>query len=337
MGLYYPEWFRVEKEAQEVINRLVNLKDLAFYLNNSNQYIRRQAILRLNQLKPLDSINILEQILNNPLEEMTNKKLAAWTIKTISLEHGLDLVISNPIIDNYTGKEQYHDLVNIHIIEPSILGVFSITPPPLYSELDLEEDYLIRDQEVDFETSFSARKWFTSWKGNFLSKTGALFKNIPLLLWHCLSKIMHIFWFKFVKVLYYKAVNNLVKLFHHHKHRINPIQIFKFIFFYLLFILLTPFRIIRQNKKLTFTLLVLILTFLYLKDGRQEMVVIFLKEQGFTVINNDFLTKTKDILTLAWTEMINISYLLLKKIKLTNTWQTVEDIFTTIINYIQGN
>jgi len=337
MDLYYPEWYKVEKEAKEVIADLSDLKDLTFYLHNPNPYIRRQAILRLNELKLLDSLNILEEILNNPSEDITNKELAGWIIKAISLEHRLDLLISSPIVDKYSGQEKYQDLVNIEIIEPPIMGVFSLNLPPLYSQLDIEEDYLIRDQEVDFQTSFTIGKWYSLWKADFLKKSGLFLKNIPTHLGNFFLKLMHLLWFKFLKKIFYKIIDHFKRFYFHHKQKIQPRIILKSLIFYLLFVLFAPLRLVRKHKKAAFVLLTLSLVFLYYTDNGQEMITAYLPRRDFIKINNEFLGEIKNTATLVGGEIVNVSLLVFKKIKATAAWQTLQEFFLITVRLTKGN
>ena len=111
----YPEWFKLERGTEKTVNRLSRIEELRFYLRSPDQYFRRLAILRINQLRLKDGISYLEEMLDNDLESELNKKLAAWTIKSICLKWNVDLFISNRLFYQFSGKEQYDEMYSINI------------------------------------------------------------------------------------------------------------------------------------------------------------------------------------------------------------------------------
>jgi hypothetical protein len=226
MNISYPEWFKVEKEAALIIHRLSAFNDLTFYLNNSNPYIRQQAIIRLSSLKPVEAINMLEDIVNNPLETLKNRELAFLTISSIAKSNDLNLFITNPIADKLSSKEDYEAIIEPVIIEPENFRGLFFSPPPLYSEPDLEEEYLLRDNEVDFQISFDYHGWAQAWQASISSKFTCLIKNIPTYLSLILKKIKNTLLILFrKKILYLKAF--FIKLFYLLRNKIDLLQILR--------------------------------------------------------------------------------------------------------------
>ncbi|KJS82506.1 MAG: hypothetical protein JM58_14880 [Peptococcaceae bacterium BICA1-8] len=335
MGLNYPEWYKVEKQASEVLKSLTDFKDISFYINNPNPNIRRQAILRINSLRPLEGINILEQILNNPSEDLVNKELAAWTIKTIGLEHDLDLFIPNSLVDKYTGEEEYPELIKFTLIEPKTPDGFYLNSFPLYENNEIEEDYLIRDQEVDFQTDFNLKLWFDTWKCNFLSTLGSVLKKFPIILWNKLLNLLALLWSRVIKKSYHWAINSLLNLYYQHKNRLNPFELLKSLVFSLIFIIFTPFRLIRNNKFFTFfSLALLFLFFTYTSNGN-EIATNFLG-QDFKTLNHDLLVKSKEFTYTCYNEAANVN-VWLSKIKTTSVWENIEEYIFSAIRLTKGS
>lgn len=94
-----PQWYKVERETEKIISKLSTIPEIAFYLKNPNEYIRRLAILRLSQLRLKDSINVLNEILEDPLENQNNKELSAWVIKLVSSKWNIDLLLNSKQIN----------------------------------------------------------------------------------------------------------------------------------------------------------------------------------------------------------------------------------------------
>lgn len=325
MDFYYPEWYKVEKQASTIINNLANLEDLLFYLENPNQYIRRQALLRLHQLKPVESINMLEEIINNPLEDYTNKEIAALTIKAISSEHDLGFFNSHKIIEEYTEIEKSCSLKKPEIIEPSQLPGFSLNIPSLCSEWELEEDYLIRDQEVNFQTSFTLKSWFIPYKEHLLSNWLQHIKTLPIFVFNKIKALLKFLWSKFIKKAYL-----------HYRQKINPSEILKSLFFYLLYLLCTPIRMIRNHKKLTVALIMICFFLFNTTSNGKEFISQYLN-LNLPIISSSFAQKGFTFLTTVWTEIVNVSNVLLIKIKETTAWNTIHEFFLTAIQFAKGS
>ncbi|MGI6224980.1 MAG: hypothetical protein ACOYJ1_01865 [Peptococcales bacterium] len=322
MSLCYPEWYKIEKESATIINGLSNFTDLNFYLTNSNQYIRRQALLRVNELKPVESLNILEEILNNPLESNENKKLAGWALKAISNEHKLDFYISDPLREKYIDHELDIGIKHIKILEPYTSKGLSITPPPLYSELDIDEDYLVRNNEVDFQITLDLKEWFQAWKGHFFSNSINAVKNFPKLLLAGLIKIVKLIYIKFLSKLLRSIKDRLINLYYRKKHEIQPLKLLQSFCFLILCGLLAPFRFIRRNKKIIFSGLLLVAIYLGYRSYGYENVLNYLDIESNQTLSKLFFTG-KSIFHTVWTEAGNVSNVLIKKITTNEIWKNI--------------
>lgn len=155
----YPEWYVLERDTEKTINKLSRIEELKFYLRSPDQYFRRLAILRINQLKLKDSISYLEEILDNTSENQINKELAAWSIKSICLKWNIELFVSNRLIYQFSGKEKYHEIYKINIKDSFSQFQVKFAADPVTSKLGLGNDQNPHNQDISFETYFSFQEW----------------------------------------------------------------------------------------------------------------------------------------------------------------------------------
>ncbi|HEY9060244.1 MAG TPA: SH3 domain-containing protein [Pseudobacteroides sp.] len=157
----YPQWYSIEKETGKTIDKLTNTKELAFYLKNSNEFIRRLAILRINHLKLKDSINVLMEVMDDLLESDINKELAAWTIKSIISKWGLELFINHRILNKYTGNEKTLGIMSLKIEDKwSDSLKFEFSETFLKDELESDTENLRQNEDLQLEFNFSPKEWF---------------------------------------------------------------------------------------------------------------------------------------------------------------------------------
>lgn len=178
----YPEWYRVEKDTEKIIKKLTTIKELIPYLNNSDEYIRRLSILRINDLRLKDSVVALKELLDDPLEITANKELAAWTIKVIINHWNTDLFITNKYLNNYSGKERYEDICKVNIKDTLPSLRFDFTSSMLNSELSIESNDIRSSKEIDFDLPFSVKEWFLQYSQDILSDLKALLIKLPFLM-----------------------------------------------------------------------------------------------------------------------------------------------------------
>ncbi|ATW26019.1 hypothetical protein [Candidatus Formimonas warabiya] len=201
----YPEWYRLERETEKIINKLSRGEELKFYLKNPDEYIRRLAILRINSLKLKGAVNALEGILDDPSESLSNKELAAWTIKSICLKWQMELFISHRMIYKFTGSEQYYDLFRISFEDSFSSPRFNLSSSPLTSKLERENGNHHRNQDIRFETCFSFQEWLNACYSEFLSTGKQKLIKLPstiLTMAKSLSEKFFTTWYSKVKLFF---------------------------------------------------------------------------------------------------------------------------------------
>lgn len=177
----YPGWYKVEKDTEKTIKKLTNIKELMPYLKNPDEFIRRLAILRINDLRLKDSIVALKELLDDPLESTKNKELAAWTIRLISLHWNIDLFITNKYLNKYSGKERYNDICKVSIKDSLPSLKFNFTTSVVNSELQLGSNELTSSKDVDFDLPFSIKEWFRQYSQEILDDLKRVLINLPFM------------------------------------------------------------------------------------------------------------------------------------------------------------
>jgi len=186
----YPEWYRIEKDTEKIIKKLTTIKELIPYLNNSDEYIRRLSILRINDIRLKDSVVALKELLDDPLETIANKELAAWTIKVIINHWNTDLFITNKYLNNYSGKERYEDICKVNIKDTLPSLRFDFTSSMLNSELNIENNDIRSSKDIDFDLPFSVKEWFLQYSQDILSDLKALLVKLPFLMFKGLKYVV---------------------------------------------------------------------------------------------------------------------------------------------------
>ena len=185
--LQYPQWYSLERETGITINKLTNIKELSFYLKNSNEFIRRLAILRINDLKLKDSISVLMEVMDDLSESQMNKELAAWTIKSISSKWGMDIFLNHKLLNKYCGDEKSIDIMRFSIHDIGTHAIkFELSENFLKAELDSDTDNLRQSEDIELEFSFSTKEWFlelmegliVSIKNNWMKVPGIILRNV---------------------------------------------------------------------------------------------------------------------------------------------------------------
>ncbi|MFZ5945450.1 MAG: hypothetical protein ACOYVD_15210 [Bacillota bacterium] len=332
MNLIYPQWYRVEKEAAIIINRINNFNDLTFYLHNSNHHIRRMAILRLGELLPKEAVNDLEQILNNPQEVMENKELSAWVLQKISIQQGIDLFITNPLITKYSGEENLKERYTVKLKEPFNNLHFSFSHSLLDEDLSVEEDYLLRNQETDFDAPFSLKEWRICWQENLIKTVVIFFKNLPVRLLEFLKKILFFLWQHLISKFLNYMYNKSSRYYFNNRERFNPLSILKNTGFFLLYALLFPVRLLRRNKLSFFVITMTILFFLVYTSTGQSLIITYLGDD-FWSLQNKNMVAVKEIITATWAEVGNVTSILIKKVQASATWQTAKEYVDLVLSF----
>lgn len=206
----YPEWYKLEKETEKTINKLSRSKELKFYLKSPDEYIRRLGILRVNALKLKESIDFLEEILDDPSESLFNKELAAWSIKSICLKWDIELFESNKLIYKFSGNEKYHEIHEIIIEDSYSSGEFIFSTSPLTSKLGLKDHDIHLNRDISLETYFSFREWIQACYSEFMMTGKQQVINLPLTIFSILKNFIK----QNFKTLFNKIKNiNITSLF----------------------------------------------------------------------------------------------------------------------------
>lgn len=268
----YPEWYRIERETEKTIKKLLSVKDLSFYLKNPDEYIRRLAVLRISELKPKEGMDVLKEIMDDRSESSTNKELAAWVIKSISLKWNLDLFLTNRLLNQYTGNEIYSEMYKVSVEDPLPSVKFEFASSLVDGELQIDGDNIRRSEDIRFDTNLSVKEWikeyYREWGKVIIPALKRFFINLPVLILPFLKKLF-IFIFLKLPVLLSKPIVNIVRAqsfksnaLKNYKtsynipyaHKRNPLEVVnhavkKFIF-NLFYVLFTPVRLMIKYKKL---------------------------------------------------------------------------------------
>lgn len=168
-----PEWFRTERNTGKTIEKLCSVKELDYYLRNSDEYIRRLAILRLHKLTDKESLYILKEFLDDPIESDENKYLAAWVLKSLSKKWGADIYLSSRYLNKFSGNESFEELFGIKQGYSSSSVEFDFSSSLSYSALKLDSDESALERDAFFETEFDFKKWFSAY-GSKMLKTSTI-------------------------------------------------------------------------------------------------------------------------------------------------------------------
>lgn len=185
-----PQWYRVEKDTENIIKKLTSIKELSLYLNNPDEYIRRLAVLRINELRLKDSVIYLKELLDDPLETNSNKELAAWTIKVICLHWNNDIFITNKYLNKYSGKEKYTDIIKINIKDELPSLKFDFTSSMFNTELMMENNEIRSSKEIEIDLPFSIKEWFSQYSSDILNDLKSIARRLPILLFKSLKFVV---------------------------------------------------------------------------------------------------------------------------------------------------
>ncbi len=178
----YPDWYQIERDTEKIIKKLSTIKELLPYLNNSDEYIRRLSIIRVNELRLKDSIIALKELLDDPLESSENKELAAWTIKVVSDHWNTDLFITGKYLNNYSGKERYEDVFKVTIKDTLPSLRFDFTSSMLNTELNIESTDIRSSRDIEIDLPFSVKEWFGQYSQDIIADLKALLIKLPFFL-----------------------------------------------------------------------------------------------------------------------------------------------------------
>jgi hypothetical protein len=182
-----PGWYRAERETENIIEKLSGLKELDYYLKNSDEYIRRLAILKLKKFSAKDAVYALKEVLDDNLESEENKYLAAWVLKSLAVKWSFDIFVTSRYLTKFSGTEGYDQLFGV-MLEDEIPTIrFDFSASPSHSALKLEAEDSVRTEDIHFETEFNFKQWFSTLGSRLLKKAGGtlvfFFLKLPAMLW----------------------------------------------------------------------------------------------------------------------------------------------------------
>ncbi len=315
-----PEWYIFERDTEKIIKSLTKLKELSFYLKNPDEYIRRLTILRMSELKFKDSIDVLKEIMDDPLESSSNKDLAAWTVKSDSLKWDVDLFIGNRFLNKFVGNEKLDKLFNIKIIgfSPSLNFDLKST---LIDE-DIQSNSNNRHiEDINLPMSFPYGEWRRACMKNIANTIKNLALKLPSitlsLIRRIISGILKILFFKIPHTLV-SPINKISKLkrksnssygaYHYQKQvsaHSKKVTSIKDAFMWLLYIVFYPIRLVRRHKIFTALILVIFYSFFAYSPYGKALTYKY-SSLDLMKIQNISLISAKSAVASIWSKLLDI-------------------------------
>lgn len=322
-----PEWYRSERETELIIEKLHSVKELDYYLRNPDEYIRRLAILRLHKLTDKDSVYILKELLDDPVESEENKYLAAWVLKSITKKRVSDIFLSNRYFGAFSGNESFEELFIIkqENLSPSV--EFDFTSSLSYSDIQLDSDETVLERDAFFELDFDFKQWFSTFGSRLVKTSLTTLCTVPVFIIKLpvfLCRNIHAFFIKHSNIRHSKLKNPEIKnseiknskIKHSKVHRKKEVKVkyeehvfFDFIkkcVFNIFYILFFPLRFALKHKLAIFcTLLVTYMLLAFTDYGRaftNKYLAIDLKE-----VQNSTIQKVKNYSAYALSEFNRLS------------------------------
>lgn len=158
-----PEWFRLGRDAVNVMTRLTGMKELDFYLRHPESFIRLHAIRRIASLLLPDAIPNLTKVLDDPLENEQNRDEAGWAIRRISMARNLSCFSHHAHTDRYDGSEPATGRYGITVVETDD-GSSPAAADDISDDTHVEDEVLLRIQmeEKRVFVAFSPFAWIGS-------------------------------------------------------------------------------------------------------------------------------------------------------------------------------
>lgn len=175
----YPEWYVIEAEACNALNRLDNLRSLSFYLENPNEFIRYHAVKKLCSLRSREAQAMLSDILASPAEPDFIKALAAYGLSTSSVASS----------NNAAQEDRYVQMFMLHQEKTeaalnTLRQLFKADEPDFSFELPEELTYHPIDGaaeslnfEYDFKSSFPFDKWLRVCTSRKLTRIAGILRH----------------------------------------------------------------------------------------------------------------------------------------------------------------
>ena|GEM_PF-3546849 len=157
-----PAWYSAERETEKTIQKLNSVKELDYYLQNPDEFIRRLAIMRLQKVSSKEAVYILKDIIDSPAETSGNKYISGWIMN--SLLKGKDdvLLMGSRYANKLTGSERYDELFPVISEKNSGSVNFNFDSSPSHSALTLDIEDVVFERDAYFESEFDFGQWLRS-------------------------------------------------------------------------------------------------------------------------------------------------------------------------------
>lgn len=194
-----PEWYRTEKETQKTLQRLDDLKAIRFYLEHSDPYIRRLAIIRASQLKNREAYTLLSEVSEDAFETQENRETAARLMVELNDELGLGFFLHTTLAFQ-TSEGDAAGGMELKVLDHLPDIHFQFSNSLIASQLILDQT-LQRSHMEDAKDlfSFSLKAWCTRYAKSAFQDLGrgvikllkglcTLLRGLPKVLLSCVRK-----------------------------------------------------------------------------------------------------------------------------------------------------
>lgn len=173
-----PDWYLIERETEKTIDKLNSADELDYYINSTDEYYRRLAILRLKKLGLRESGEILKRIMDDPVESHANKYMAAWALKSLLVGLDYDYMSNSRYLAGFTGHESCEELFPV-LFENDACGVrFQFSSSPYFTAFNINNADSALEKDVFFQTKFDAKQWSKDLTESLKSKGKKLLPNM---------------------------------------------------------------------------------------------------------------------------------------------------------------
>jgi hypothetical protein len=127
-----------------------------------------------------DSVYVLKEFLDDPVESEENKYLAAWVLKSITKKRASDIFLSNRYFGAFSGNESFEELFNIKQENLSSSVEFDFTSSLSYSDIQLDSDETVLERDAFFESDFDFKQWFSTFGSRLVKASLVTLCAVPV-------------------------------------------------------------------------------------------------------------------------------------------------------------
>ncbi len=180
----------MERETEKTIQKLKTVKELDYYLQNPDEFIRRLAILRLRELTPKEAVHTLKDHLDSPTETPGNKYISGWILNSL-LKGGNELLfMSSRYGTGLNGSERYEELFPIVSDKPPGAVNFNFGSSPSYKAFSLDNEDIVLERDVYFDAAFDFGQWLKAFAVAALANSRNSFSAVPAVTGRFLKNII---------------------------------------------------------------------------------------------------------------------------------------------------